>query len=97
MSTESQQLERSALEGKDRDELQTIATALGGKPTSRATKAKLVDMILELAGVGTHRRAVGRDLHLGPDVLVHRPAQKLRQGADQRAQVHRGRVEHLAA
>ncbi len=51
MSVESQQLERSALERKDRDELQTIATALGGKPGSRAKKAEIVDLILQLAGV----------------------------------------------
>jgi transcription termination factor Rho len=51
MSVESQQLERSALERKDRDELQTIATALGGKPGSRAKKADIVDLILQLAGV----------------------------------------------
>jgi hypothetical protein len=30
MSVDSQQLERSALERKDRDELHTIAVALGG-------------------------------------------------------------------
>jgi transcription termination factor Rho len=49
----SQQLERSALEGKDRDELHTIAVALGGKPTSRAKKADIIDLILRLAGVIT--------------------------------------------
>ena len=51
MSADTQQLERSALERKDRDELHTIATALGGKPGSRAKKADMVDLILELAGV----------------------------------------------
>ena len=51
MSADTQQLERSALERKDRDELHTIAVALGGKPTSRARKADIVDLILELAGV----------------------------------------------
>jgi transcription termination factor Rho len=51
MSVDSQQLERSALERKDRDELHTIAVALGGKPGSRAKKADIVDLILELAGV----------------------------------------------
>jgi len=51
MSVESTELERSALERKDRDELHTIAVALGGKPGSRAKKADIVDMILELAGV----------------------------------------------
>ena len=53
MSADTQQLERSALERKDRDELHTIAVALGGKPGSRARKAEIVDLILELAGVST--------------------------------------------
>jgi len=47
---DSTQLDRGALEGKDRDELTTIATALGGKPGSRARKAEIVDLILDLAG-----------------------------------------------
>jgi len=45
------ELERTALEGKDRDELVAIATALGGKPPSRAKKADIVELILELTGV----------------------------------------------
>ena len=49
---DSTQLERGTLEGKDRDELTTIATALGGKPGSRARKAEIVDLILDLAGGG---------------------------------------------
>ena len=48
---DSQALERSALERKDREELLTIAQALGGKPGSRARKADIVDLILQLAGV----------------------------------------------
>jgi len=51
MSVDSTTLERSALERKDREELTTIAKALGGKPTSRARKAELVQMILEITGV----------------------------------------------
>ncbi|HAQ22521.1 MAG TPA: hypothetical protein DCR10_03145, partial [Acidimicrobiaceae bacterium] len=47
---DSTQMNRGSLEGKDRDELTTIATALGGKPGSRARKAEIVDLILELAG-----------------------------------------------
>jgi hypothetical protein len=43
---DSTQLERTALETKDRDELTTIATALGGKPGSRSRKAEIVDLIL---------------------------------------------------
>jgi len=49
---DSTQLERTTLETKDRDELTTIATALGGKPGSRSRKAEIVDLILELAGTG---------------------------------------------
>jgi len=46
------QLDRSKLERKDRDELATIVTTLGGKP-GRSKKSDLVDMILELtAGAG---------------------------------------------
>jgi len=47
------QLERSMLEAKDRDELMSIAKALGGKPAARAKKATVIDLILELAGVTT--------------------------------------------
>jgi transcription termination factor Rho len=45
------QLERSALESKERDELVTIAVALGGKPAARAKKSTIVDLILEMTGV----------------------------------------------
>ena len=51
MSVESTTLERSALEGKDRDELTTIAQALGGQIRPRARKAEIVQLILELTGV----------------------------------------------
>ena len=40
--------QRATLEAKDRDELLTIATTLGGKPGSRAKKADIVEMILGL-------------------------------------------------
>jgi transcription termination factor Rho len=39
------------LEGKDRDELATIAETLGTKPPARASKAKIIDLILDLTGV----------------------------------------------
>ncbi len=51
MSAEQTTLERSALERKDREELTTIAQALGAKPPSRARKADIVQLILELTGV----------------------------------------------
>src|SRR5439155_18520308 len=45
-------LERSVLERKERDELLTIARALGAKPAARSKKADLVDLILTTAGIG---------------------------------------------
>ncbi|MDH3756087.1 MAG: transcription termination factor Rho, partial [Acidimicrobiia bacterium] len=48
---ESNQLQRSTLQRKDKDELQTIAAAMGGRPASKARKAEIIDLILELAGV----------------------------------------------
>ena len=56
MSVDSTALERSALERKDRDELLTIAKALGGKPPARAKKADIVDLVLELTGRRGRRR-----------------------------------------
>ena len=43
------ELRRSTLERKDRDELVTIATALGAKPPSRARKSEIVDLIITTA------------------------------------------------
>ena len=51
---DSTQLERGTLESKDRDELTTIANALGGKPGSLARKAEIVDLILDLTGTGSN-------------------------------------------
>ncbi len=53
MSVDANALERETLERKDRDELQKIAGALGGKVTSRTRKADIIEMILELTGVTT--------------------------------------------
>ena len=44
-------LEREALLKKDKDELSTIVEALGGRAPRAATKAKLAELILDLAGV----------------------------------------------
>jgi transcription termination factor Rho len=46
-----QQLERSVLERKERDELQQIAQAMGLTPASRTSKANLVTQILKATGV----------------------------------------------
>lgn len=53
MSDSSSDFDRSQLERKDREQLVAIAEALGKKPPSRARKADIVDLILELAGVTT--------------------------------------------
>jgi len=51
MSVDANALERETLERKDREELQKIVGALGGRATSRTRKADLIDQILELTGV----------------------------------------------
>ena len=54
-----QQIERSVLAGKDRDELHTIAGAIGVKAATRMRKADLIDAILAAANGG--ERAATRD------------------------------------
>ncbi len=51
MSVEASALSRSKLEQKDRSELSAIVEAMGGKAGSRAKKADLVEMVLQLAGI----------------------------------------------
>ena len=48
MTTEAP--DRKDLESKDKESLMAIAKAMGGKPTTRSTKADLVDIIIDLAG-----------------------------------------------
>ena len=54
--TAEQQLERSVLEGKERDELHAIAQALSVKTNSRTKKADMIDGILKATGVSIGRR-----------------------------------------
>ena len=51
MATE-QQIDRSVLAGKDRDELHTIAGAIGVKAATRMRKADLIEAILTAANGG---------------------------------------------
>ena len=53
MSVEPQALERSVLERKERDELATIAEAMGVKAGPRTSKANLIGQILREAGIET--------------------------------------------
>src|SRR5262245_25206323 len=50
--TPDQQIDRSVLAGKDRDELHTIAGAIGVKAATRMRKADLIDAILTAANGG---------------------------------------------
>ncbi len=54
-----QQLERSVLESKERDELHAIAEAIGLKPGARTTKANLVGQILRATGVSESNGEAG--------------------------------------
>ncbi|MEM7287866.1 MAG: hypothetical protein AAF480_16055, partial [Actinomycetota bacterium] len=53
----SADLSKSKLASKDKDELTQIAQAMGGKPPSRARKADLIDLIIELAQGGPEEAA----------------------------------------
>ncbi|MDH3707884.1 MAG: hypothetical protein OES57_17600, partial [Acidimicrobiia bacterium] len=61
MSVDSTELRKSTLQRKDREELTAIATALGAKPSSRARKAEIVDLILETVGDDAEPQADGPD------------------------------------
>ncbi|HMG41045.1 MAG TPA: transcription termination factor Rho [Acidimicrobiales bacterium] len=75
MSVESTTLERSALEGKDRDELTTIAQALGGQIRPRARKAEIVQLILELTGVESRAAAPDGGTPVPQDTAPDSPAE----------------------
>src|SRR4051812_16816558 len=47
-------IERSMLDGKDREQLHTIAGAVGVKGATRMRKADLIEAILATAGTGTN-------------------------------------------
>ena len=47
-----EQLERSILETKERDELHAIASAMSLSPPTRSKKGDIIDLILEATGVG---------------------------------------------
>ncbi len=52
MPGDANELERAALQRKDREQLTAIAAALGRRAPARARKEQLIDLILEAAGVG---------------------------------------------
>ncbi len=77
-----QQLERSMLDGKDREELHAIAGAMGVKGITRLRKADLVDAILAAAagqggggnGAKARRRPTARRRRSGPSARRRRPS-----------------------
>ena len=73
-----QALERSVLERKERDELQTIAEALGVKPAARTKKADLIAHILVAAGVEPRAASPnGSQEPNGPEASQERPPRAL--------------------
>ena len=53
--------DRADLESKDKDSLIQIATALGGKPSSRSRKSEIIDLILELASEDSNEGSQDED------------------------------------
>ncbi|MGA8682586.1 MAG: transcription termination factor Rho [Acidimicrobiales bacterium] len=68
-----EQLERSILERKEREELKAIATAMSLEPVARLKKADLVDQILRAAGVEVG--AEGNGAYGGPAEPASTPEQ----------------------
>ncbi len=79
---ETSELRRSTLQRKDREELHTIAVAMGGKPGSRARKSEIVDMILDLAGVADGPNGNGSEAQDSSDHETDDRGPKARGGSD---------------
>jgi transcription termination factor Rho len=96
--TVEQQLERSVLEGKERDELSAIAQAMSLKTTSRTKKADIIDQILDATGVTSGPAAGGRsngDADHGDTNGAAKPARRSRSTAS--AAAGNGDVTEAAA
>ena len=69
-----EQIDRSVLAGKDRDELHTIASAIGVKAATRMRKADLVEAIMGVVeggnGNGEQSETAGKGPGEGPAGLV---------------------------
>lgn len=63
---ETAEMRRSTLQRKDREELTMIATTLGKKPSSRARKGEIIELILDLAA-GGDGSSVGADAENGDE------------------------------
>src|ERR1700676_1789340 len=69
--TAEQQLERSVLEGKERDELHAIAQALSVKTNTRTKKADMIDGILKATGVSVDDSTPTRATKVGAEVSAN--------------------------
>jgi len=74
--TAEQQLERSVLESKEREELHAIASAMDIKTTTRSKKADLIDQILSATGVSNGAATNGD--HAAPAETVETPPRPAR-------------------
>ena len=72
--TAEQQLERSVLERKERDELTAIAQAMSLKTTTRTKKADIIDQILTATGVTPGEANGNGDAAAKPAPRRSRPA-----------------------
>ncbi len=61
-------VEREGLEKKDKTELQTIVSALGGSAPARMKKAELIDQILELSGASARVEGGSDDAPAEPEI-----------------------------
>ena len=79
--TAEQQLERSVLEGKERDELSAIAQAMSLKTNSRTKKADIIDQILDATGVTSGPAAGSNGDAAHGDTNGSKPARRSRSSA----------------
>ena len=63
-------MRRSTLQRKDRDEMTANATTLGKKPSSRARKGEIIDLILDLAAGGDGSGTPGDDAPAADDAAA---------------------------
>ncbi|HEY5274381.1 MAG TPA: transcription termination factor Rho [Acidimicrobiales bacterium] len=88
-----EQLERSILESKERDELQAIAAAMSLKPAARTKKSDIIDLILDATGIAANGGSVDaapsepRDVDTITDepIIAPRPRRAPRRTASQTA------------
>ncbi|HXB38240.1 MAG TPA: transcription termination factor Rho [Acidimicrobiales bacterium] len=76
--TAEQQLERSVLEGKEREELSAIAQAMSLKTNSRTKKADIIDQILDATGVTSGFPAASNGDGEGGDTNGVKPSRRTR-------------------